>query len=118
MSLTNGRQANHARLATGLPPVKNEASAGPDELTELADGIKADLGAAKQSRGDMLLRYRSAGEKLIQAKQLVDHGEWGKWLTENFALKERQAQRYMDFAKSKTDVTTDLEKAEKEWRAT
>jgi hypothetical protein len=37
---------------------------------------------------------------LIEAKTLVDHGQWLPWLRENCALAERTAQLYMKIAKS------------------
>lgn len=36
-----------------------------------------------------------AGELLIQAKATCKHGEWERWLENNFKGSKRQAQRYM-----------------------
>src|SRR4051794_13759749 len=36
-----------------------------------------------------------AGELLVEAKTLCVHGEWGRWLKDNFEGSERTAQAYM-----------------------
>ncbi len=38
------------------------------------------------------------GKRLIAAKKLVKHGDWSKWLEENFNLSYRSAKRFMDCA--------------------
>jgi len=38
------------------------------------------------------------GKRLIQAKELVPHGEWANWLKENFNLKQSSAQNFMRIA--------------------
>lgn len=43
--------------------------------------------------------YRIAGEMLIEAKDQVGHGGWGRWLTKNFDLSTRTAQEYMQWAR-------------------
>jgi len=40
-----------------------------------------------------------AGELLIQAKSMIKHGEWCKWLQDNCTFSERTAQAYMKLAK-------------------
>lgn len=44
--------------------------------------------------------YRRAGEMLIEAKEQVARGGWGRWLIKSFDLNERTAQRYMQWARS------------------
>jgi hypothetical protein len=43
--------------------------------------------------------YRLAGEMLIEAKEQVGYGGWGRWLTKNFDLSERTARDYMRWAR-------------------
>ena len=38
------------------------------------------------------------GKRLIQAKSLVQHGQWLNWLEQNFQLKERMARNFMQCA--------------------
>lgn len=49
------------------------------------------------------------GKRLIQAKSLVQHGQWQTWLNDNFQLSKMTANRFMNvaerFGKSNIDVT-------------
>jgi hypothetical protein len=42
--------------------------------------------------------YRRAGEMLLEAKEQVEHGEWGAWVERNFHLSRRTASDYMKLA--------------------
>jgi hypothetical protein len=55
-------------------------------------------------------RAIAAGHTLIEAKQLVKHGEWLPWLKEHCELAERTAQTYMRIARSgmKSATVADL----------
>jgi hypothetical protein len=44
--------------------------------------------------------YRAAGQMLIEAKEQVPHGGWGRWLTKNFDMAQRTAQEYMAWARA------------------
>jgi hypothetical protein len=39
------------------------------------------------------------GQKLLEAKEKVGHGNWGKWISENLEFTERTAQQYMKVAR-------------------
>jgi hypothetical protein len=39
--------------------------------------------------------YRAAGEKMLEAKGQLAHGEFTSWVERNFGIKDRQARRYM-----------------------
>lgn len=43
--------------------------------------------------------YRQAGDMLIEAKDQVAHGAFGKWLAKNFDLSQETARRYMRWAR-------------------
>lgn len=43
----------------------------------------------------------AAGERLIEAKSLLKHGQWLLWLTDHCGFTDRTAQRYMRLAKRK-----------------
>lgn len=64
-------------------------------LKVLVPLIKQDIQAA-QNAG--MPYYRAAGEKLIEAKSQLAHGEWQEWLKRNFSLTARTAQNYMQMA--------------------
>jgi hypothetical protein len=42
--------------------------------------------------------YRAAGEKLIEAKAQLEHGQFGRWVKRNFDISDRQARTYMAYA--------------------
>ena len=66
-------------------------------LRVLVPLIKEDLKHAE----DAGLPYKqAAGEKLVEAKTQLQHGEWGPWLDRNFALSPSRARIYMNFAKA------------------
>jgi hypothetical protein len=43
--------------------------------------------------------YLRAGQMLIEAKDLVGYGGWGRWLKKNFDLSDRTASTYMRWAR-------------------
>jgi hypothetical protein len=43
--------------------------------------------------------YRQAGQMLIEAKDQLAHGAWGRWLTKNFDLHPTTARVYMRWAR-------------------
>jgi hypothetical protein len=48
----------------------------------------------------------TAGHALLEAKELLKHGQWLPWLREHCALAERTAQLYMKIAKSGLESAT------------
>jgi hypothetical protein len=50
-----------------------------------------------------LEHYRVAGEMLIEAKDQIGYGGWGRWLTKNFDLSHTQANTYMRWAREHDD---------------
>lgn len=48
----------------------------------------------------------AVGKRLIQAKELVSHGDWLNWLKENFSLSYRTAKNFMDCAKKFSNLQT------------
>jgi len=79
---------------------------GPEaQLAELAGDIRE---LTKVSAQSILL----IGEKLCRAKELLEHGKWGKWLEQEFAWSESAAlkmmQVYQRFGQGKSVTVTDL----------
>jgi len=60
-------------------------------LPQLEVEIKFYLGQTAQN-------IIEVGKRLIQAKSLVQHGQWLNWLEQNFQLKERMARNFMQCA--------------------
>jgi len=64
-------------------------------LTDLAVQINAEHRQAEQAINTGLQHARHAGELLLQAKGLCDHGQWLPWLLKNFDGSARTARAYM-----------------------
>jgi hypothetical protein len=86
-------------LPAAADTMPHEARATPRKLRQLGMKIKTDLDRSHRFRDSAVKYAVNAGRKLLQAKDLCDHGKWSSWLQENFALSEGQARRYMQAAK-------------------
>lgn len=87
-------------------------------LETLANEINKEHFLATETAFSAIEHAKNAGEKLIEAKAKLKHGEWLPWVEKNCVMAERQARRYMqtaenwDAIKSKTVLETDLGIAE------
>jgi hypothetical protein len=77
----------------------NQGSPIARPLQVLVPLIEDDLenGTAAAERA-ALPYYRAAGEKLLEAKAQLDHGEFTAWVKRHFALSIQTARRYMALA--------------------
>lgn len=73
-------------------------------FSDLAAEINREHKAAQDAARSALEHAIRAGELLIQAKEGIAHGEWGKWLQDNVEVSERTAQAYMRTAKHKGEL--------------
>jgi hypothetical protein len=81
-----------------MAEVQQDKSA-PRSIRTLVPLIKEDLrkgDEAAQKAG--LPFYRAAGEKLLEAKQQIAHGEFQVWIKRNFKISPRQARLYMSYS--------------------
>jgi len=76
------------------------ASAPPARpLRELVPLIREDLQQGREAAERAALPYyRAAGDKLLEAKSQLPHGEFTAWIASNFSIKPRTARYYMDLA--------------------
>ncbi|SRR6266436_3503908 len=81
------------RVAT--VPVTKQAIARP--LKVLVPLIQGELQLGNDAGRE---HYRRAGEMLIEAKDQVGSGGWGRWLSKNFDMHADTARRYMRWARS------------------
>ena len=65
-------------------------------LKVLVPMIKDELEAGNRAGME---HYIKAGSMLIEARELVTYGHWGKWLKENFYLSQATANDYMRIAR-------------------
>ena len=87
-----------------------------NEVTRTAAQVAADINAVKSHASAI---YRAAldvgkrscieiGRLLLEAKGLVPHGEWGKWLAENVDYSESTANNLMRYFKEFGDEQIDI----------
>ena len=58
--------------------------------------VEEEINSLVQQAGQMLLTYAiEVGRRLTEAKSLLPHGEWGKWLEEKVNFSQSQAQNLM-----------------------
>ena len=81
--------------------------AGKFNLSDHLQPAKRDIGvitdevlALKRVAGDSLL---ALGQRLIEAKAVLPHGEWLPWLEGRVGFSERTAQQYMKLARTYTN---------------
>jgi hypothetical protein len=67
-------------------------------LTVLATEINAKLTLARRHGQATLSALMDVGDRLLEAKDSLDHGQWDDWLSDNFALSDRTARLYMQLA--------------------
>lgn len=72
---------------------------GQSVSTRTADVIAAEIRFIDaQARQYVLQSAIDIGNKLIEAKELVSHGEWGNWLQENVSYSKSTANNFMKIA--------------------
>ncbi len=72
---------------------------GDNRLVALAAEVRAAHGGVLDAARTAAERAIEAGRALLEAKELVRHGQWLPWLKEHCDLPERTAQLYMKIAK-------------------
>ncbi len=77
------------------------AAAGSNRLPVIASSINEHIVAAEAATRRGLEHAIAAGLLLIEARELVVHGEWLPWLQANCRLGQRQAQTYMRLARNR-----------------
>lgn len=60
------------------------------------ESVTAEILRLKQEAGNAIL---AIGDRLIEAKSMLSHGEWLPWLTEQVEFSESTAQRFMRLAR-------------------
>ncbi|MBD5151184.1 MAG: DUF3102 domain-containing protein [Oscillibacter sp.] len=88
-------------LASMIEAVSDLGNTAP-EVRDI-ETITAEILTLKQTAGDAIL---GIGQRLIEAKEMLSHGEWLPWLTERVEFSERAAQRFMKLAREWSNPTT------------
>lgn len=83
-------------LSRGPASAPAPAGGAPSPAERTIEEITADILRAKQSGGEAVL---AIGRGLIEAKTILNHGEWLPWLSERVEFSERTAQNFMRLAR-------------------
>ncbi len=72
-----------------------------DNLTQIAREINQYHEDGKRHLHSAIVSFKEAGDRLIQVKASLPHGEWGDWLAEHCPdISERTARNYMRLAEN------------------
>ena len=99
-----GKYANQLARASAMEQQIHTADNG--DIRDI-ETITAEILQLKEDAGNAIL---GIGQRLIEAKAMLSHGEWLPWLTERVEFSERAAQRFMKLARewSNPTVLSDL----------
>ena len=79
-----------------------ELASAPSAARDI-ETITAEILELKQTAGSAILNI---GQRLIEAKEMLDHGEWLPWLEERVEFSERSAQNFMRLAREWSNPQT------------
>jgi hypothetical protein len=83
---------------------------GSNALPDLAARIRAEHEATSSALKSSVGHAIAAGELLLEAKELLKHGQWLPWLAEHCAISERTAQLYMRCAKNRAAIEANTQR--------
>ena len=89
-------------MSEGFSLAEQIAAAAPAAPRDI-ETITAEVLELKNTAGNAIL---DIGRRLIEAKDVLDHGEWLPWLEERVEFSERTANRFMRLAREWTNPTT------------
>lgn len=81
---------------------------GNNRLPVLAGEIRKELAAVRHHHGEVVRHALAAGERLIEARDAVPHGQWLPWLREHCQMSDRTARVYMQLARGRAVVEAKL----------
>ena len=90
-------------------PSKPTAKTTQASLSDIAKQIKAAHDDVVRLLHKTFTRAIEAGELLLEAKSLLDHGEWLPWVEANCEINIRTAQVYMRIAKHREELGANAE---------
>ena len=93
------REVNIAAILDGQLAKVSDSDTGFRNI----DAITSEILQLKQDAGNAIL---GIGQRLIEAKAMLPHGDWLPWLTEQVEFSERQAQRFMRLAQEWRNPTS------------
>ncbi|MBC7817934.1 MAG: DUF3102 domain-containing protein [Planctomycetaceae bacterium] len=97
-------------MSNNLPeklPFENDSAVSTIDLHAIADQINSSHRECESTARIMVEHAIAVGEGLLRAKELIGHGGFGSWLSENTKISDRQARRYMTLARELPARLTD-----------
>lgn len=87
--------------------ISNFAAGSPAQVRDI-ETVTGEVLKLKRQAGNTMI---AIGQKLIEAKEMLPHGEWLPWLHDRVEFSERMAQQLMQLAREMTNPQTfaDLE---------
>jgi hypothetical protein len=73
-------------------------------LNDLAEKINTSHRESLDSAKHAVLKAKETGDYLIQAKELVPHGEWSDFLQKNTTVSNRQSQKCMRLSRNWNEI--------------
>ena len=84
-------------------------SIGHNRLAALRDAIATEASLVRSATEELLIRAMACGDAMIEAKGLLDHGEFEPWLRENVRnVSPRTARLDMSLAANRAAIETKL----------
>jgi hypothetical protein len=98
-------------LATGEAQPRRKSPR--NQLAKLAKQIKGYHAATVQQLQLTVDFAMMCGDRLLEAKELVTHGQWGEWVSDHCEMSDRTARLYMlaqnrEVIEAKTATVADL----------
>lgn len=102
---TTPGQRVHADQGSNRRKVSSLADSDPSgasrvPIQSLAKQIQAEVDAAEHDARSAIEHAAKAGALLLEAKASVKHGEWGAWISDNFAFSQQWAASLMRLAQA------------------
>jgi DUF3102 family protein len=91
-------------LEDGLSEIVQTIIAKSARLDALKQRINEEHRRCEEAVGSALEHAINAGEGLVQMKDNLSHGTWGRWLRENFEGSECTAQAYMRLYRRRDEI--------------
>jgi len=88
-------------MSVAVATNKNAVRRVPRPLKVLVPLIREELIAGNEAG---MAHFVKAGRMLIEARELVTHGSWYRWLKDNFTLSKATANDYMRVARKAEEV--------------
>ena len=73
-------------------------------LRALATEIGTEVDAAQAAWTTAVHHAINAGERLVEAKSLCQHGEWAKWIQANLTITQQHANTYMRMYQRRDEI--------------